>query len=67
MEKRWFYGLQSFRAILFIMVYISHSGNFFHSIGVWGAAAVEGFFILSGFLGGDMLIELISVKMVNLL
>lgn len=52
MEKRWFYGLQSFRAILFIMVFISHSSNFFDCIGGLGAAAVEGFFILSGFLGG---------------
>lgn len=52
-KKEWFEGIQSLRAILCILVILSHSGSFFEVDGVWGACAVEVFFVLSGFLGAS--------------
>ena len=49
-KKRWFEGLQTLRALLFIVVFISHSGSFFPTFGEWGGVAVYVFFVLSGFL-----------------
>lgn len=52
MPKQWFDGLNALRGILFLIVFVSHSGAFFPADGIWGAAAVGAFFILSGFLNG---------------
>ena len=49
-NKTWFSGLQALRAMLFLTVFISHSGRYFSTEGTWGAFAVEVFFVLSGFL-----------------
>lgn len=49
----WFDGLQALRAILFLLVFVSHSGSFFRTDGAWGGAAVAMFFVLSGFLAGQ--------------
>ena len=46
----WFDGLQVLRALLFILVYLSHSGKFFNTYPQWGRGAVYAFFVLSGFL-----------------
>ena len=50
--KTWFDGLQSLRGILFLLVFVSHSGAFFQTAGAYGAMAVSAFFALSGFLCG---------------
>jgi len=50
--KEWFNGLQALRGILFLLVFVSHSGAFFKTDGAYGAMAVSAFFVLSGFLGG---------------
>lgn len=52
MKKKWFGGLQALRGILFLMVFISHSGGFVSVPGLWGGYAVCAFFVLSGFLSG---------------
>ena len=48
--KTWFNGLQALRAVLFIVVFISHSGVFVDVPGHLGSIGVSSFFILSGFL-----------------
>lgn len=48
----WFDGLQSLRGMLFLLVFVSHSGAFFRTDGAYGAMAVSAFFVLSGFLCG---------------
>lgn len=49
-KAKWFKGLQSLRAILFVLVFLSHSGGYFSTFGTWGGGAVCVFFVLSGFL-----------------
>lgn len=49
----WFDGLQALRALLFLLVFVSHSGDFLRGVdGAWGGIAVAVFFVLSGFLCG---------------
>jgi len=50
--KQWFNGLQALRGMLFLLVFLSHSGAFFPSEGLHGAMGVSVFFVLSGFLHG---------------
>lgn len=35
-NKIWFEGIQTLRALLFGLVYISHSGAYFSTFGAWG-------------------------------
>lgn len=51
-KKIWFNGLQSLRAMLFFVVYLSHSIGFHTQYVIYGGAAVSTFFVLSGFLSG---------------
>lgn len=46
----WLCGLQSLRGILFLLVFVSHSGAFFKTDGIYGGMAVNTFLVLSGFL-----------------
>lgn len=64
-KKEWFDGLQALRGILFLLVFISHSGDFFPSNGAWGGAAVEIFFVLSGFLSGYFYDETVRLSLAN--
>lgn len=52
MKKTWFEGLQVLKAILFIMIFLGHSGKFIATYGLLGGAAVAPFFVISGFLSG---------------
>lgn len=47
---KWFNGLQVLRGLLFIMVFVSHSGHFIKVFGNLGGMGVSAFFVLSGFL-----------------
>lgn len=49
---KWFDGIQVLRGIFCILVMISHSGMFFSVDPMWGACAVSGFFVISGFCSG---------------
>lgn len=49
-NRKWFDGIQALRGMLFLLVFISHSSQFVEVNGLWGAAAVSTFFLLSGFL-----------------
>lgn len=43
MKKEWFAGLQSLKGILFIMVFLSHCGDFFPSCSLWGGQQSQHF------------------------
>ncbi len=51
-NTKWFAGLEALRGLLFILIFLSHSGSFITSYGLWGGAAVSTFFIMGGFLSG---------------
>ena len=51
-NKRYFHGLQALRGILFLLVFLSHSGAFIGFTAFAGAFGVSAFFVLSGFLSG---------------
>ena len=56
--RRWFDGLQSLRALLFILIFISHSGGFLTSVpSNLGQIGVSGFLIIAGFLSSFQSIE----------
>ena len=52
-KQKWFRGLQVLRGILFLLVFVSHSGAWYDTKCFGGGmCGVSGFFVLSGFLSG---------------
>lgn len=47
-----FKTIGSLRGYAMLLVFVSHCGALFHSIGAWGGVAVSLFFVISGFLIG---------------